>query len=197
MQWIRSFRRKRLTLLGKEFLLPRFRSARIPRLRVRRTPIQKIVRTAFACNWPESRLAKFRGDRRHSLFLLHHHSTSLLRPTRSTRISLSRWAFELDCTASMATASLNSNSSSTNPVPTQQNGAPISPSNKSRGQLKRLNKKQMGAVKQANGGASEVQDERPIEKPATTLQVSSLPLLQPFITALDEADHTNRANRTR
>ncbi|GAA5970051.1 hypothetical protein JCM3765_004765 [Sporobolomyces pararoseus] len=70
----------------------------------------------------------------------------------------------------MATASSNSNSSSMNSVPTQQNGAPISTSNKSRGQLKRLKKKQKGSAKQANGGASEVQDERPIEKPATTQQ---------------------------
>jgi len=74
----------------------------------------------------------------------------------------------------MATATtVPSTSSSTDSAPTQQNGAAISTSNKSRGQLKRLKKKQKGAAKQSNGQAGQVEDERPIEKPATTTQVRS------------------------
>ncbi|GAA5869856.1 hypothetical protein JCM16303_001820 [Sporobolomyces ruberrimus] len=70
----------------------------------------------------------------------------------------------------MATATVPSTSSSTpsGPTPTT-NGAPISTSNKSRGQLKRLKKKQKGAAKETNG-TEPVQDERPSEKPATTTQ---------------------------
>lgn len=59
-------------------------------------------------------------------------------------------------------------------MPATTNGAPISTSNKSRGQLKRLKKKQKGGAKQANE-EDKVDDERPIEKPAQPLHVRCIP----------------------
>lgn len=54
-------------------------------------------------------------------------------------------------------------------MPATTNGAAISTSNKSRGQLKRLKKKQKGGAKQTNE-EDKVDDERPIEKPAAPPQ---------------------------
>ncbi|GAA5913443.1 U2 snRNP complex subunit CUS1 [Sporobolomyces salmoneus] len=73
--------------------------------------------------------------------------------------------------ASTAAPPPSSSSSTSNPP--QANGAPISTSNKSRGQLKRLKKKQKGSA--AKSATSEVTDERPIEKPAEITQGEEKP----------------------
>ncbi|GAA6010511.1 hypothetical protein JCM11491_006974 [Sporobolomyces phaffii] len=87
----------------------------------------------------------------------------------------------------MATATAPpSSSSSTTSAPTTTNGTAVSTSNKSRGQLKRLKKKQKGANKPAPD-ADRAADERPLEKPAAPLEDD----VKPEVKVEDSIDPAN------
>ncbi|GAA5929748.1 U2 snRNP complex subunit CUS1 [Sporobolomyces koalae] len=96
------------------------------------------------------------------LWKAYRHTPGLVRVSTSARQQLRA------ARPNMVTAALAS-SSSANAAPTH-NGASISTSNKSRGQLKRLKKKQKGASKPSNGVEAAQPDERPIEKPAAPVE---------------------------